>query len=168
VSFFTGTALVIAGVVCLVVGAVAWQIPAPEPVRISAAAAAALPHSTVFDSGVTLFAAVPDHRNPPAAQAFGCRVSTAGETPTAASGQPILELVGSRVVEGAALTGVVDLGHPAEGSQVLCDGPAASASPALWVLASQDGPSGKPLAIVVAALLLIGLGALVHPRTRSM
>jgi len=168
VSFFVGTALLIAGAVCLAVGAIAWRLPAPEPVRVTAAVPAALPNSSVFDSGVTLFATVPDHRNPPAPQAFGCHVSAVGDPPTTVLAKPIPELVGSRVVDGAALTGVIDLGHPAQGARLLCDGPAAVASPSLWVLPSRDGPSDQPLAIVVAALLLAGLGALVHPRTRSI
>lgn len=168
VSFFIGTALLIAGAMCLATGAIAWRLPAPEPVRVTAAVPVALPNSSVFDSGVTLFATVPDHRNPPAPQAFGCQVSAAGDAPIAALARPIPELVGSRVVDGAALTGVIDLGHPAQDARVRCDGPAAAASPSLWVLPSRDGPSDQPLAIVVAAFLLIGLGALVHPRTRSI
>jgi hypothetical protein len=168
VSFFIGTALLIAGVMCLAVGAIAWRLPAPAPVKVTAVVPAVLPGNSVFDAGVTLFATVPDHRNPPVPAAFGCRVSTSGDTPTKALAKPVPELVGSRVVDGAALTGVIDLGHPAKGARLLCDGPATAESPSLWVLASQDGTSTQPLAIVVAALFLIGLGALVHPRTRSI
>lgn len=168
VSFFIGTALMIAGTMSLAVGAIAWRLPAPAPVRVTAASPAALPTGSIFDSGVTLFAAVPDHRNPPAPQAFGCQVSTVGNPSRTVLAKPVPELVGSRVVDGAALTGVIDLGHPAKGGRLLCGGPAAAASPSLWVLPSKDGPSDQPLAIVVAALLLIGLGALVHPRTRSI
>jgi hypothetical protein len=163
-----GTSLIIAGVMCLAVGAFAWRLPAPEPVRVTAAVAAVLPDSTVFDSGVTLFANVPDHRNPPSPAAFGCRVSSTGDPLNKALVRPIPERVGSRVLDGAALTGVVDLGHPARGSRLVCDGSAAIASPSLWVLQSSDEPSGLPLAIVVAGLFLIGLGALVHPGTRSI
>jgi hypothetical protein len=72
------------------------------------------------------------------------------------------------VVEGAALTGVLDLGHPAGDARILCEGPAATASPSIWAMASRDVPTDRPLAIVVVALLLLGLGALVHPRTRSI
>jgi hypothetical protein len=168
VSFFIGTALLIAGVMCLLVGAIAWRIPAPAPTKVTSSVPTVLPSNSIFDAGVTLFANVPDHRNPPGPAAFGCRVSSVGDAPSKALAKPIPELVGSRVVDGAALTGVIDLGHPAKGARLLCDGPAAAASPSLWVLASQDGPSGQPLAIVVAALFLIGLGALVHPRTRSI
>jgi hypothetical protein len=163
-----GTALLIAGAILLTVGAISWRTAAPVPVRVPFVVGAVLPNTSVFGSGVTIFAAVPDHRNPPAPQAFGCRVSVAGGPSTAARVKPIPELVGSRVVDGAALTGVIDLDHPAQGARVLCSGPAAKASPALWVLPSTDGPSDQPLAIVVAALFLIGLGALVHPRTRSI
>jgi hypothetical protein len=167
VNTYLGFALVSLGVVSLVIGAIAWRIPAPEPVRVTAAVHTALPNSSIFDSGVTLFAVVPDHRNPPAPRAFGCTVSHPGAA-TRVSVKPIPELVGSRVVEGKALTGVVDLGHPAQDAGVLCDGPAATASSALWVLPSKDVPSDLPLAIVVVALLLLGLGALVHPGTRSI
>jgi hypothetical protein len=168
VSFFIGTALVIAGAISLGVGAFAWRVPAPEPVKVTSAVSAALPKTSMFDSGVTLFAAVPDHRNPPAPSTFGCRVSSEGAPATGALVKPIPELVGSRVVEVAALTGVISLGHPARGAQILCDGPAAAASPSLWVLPSSNGPSDKPLAIIVTALFLLGLGALVHPRSRSI
>jgi hypothetical protein len=71
-------------------------------------------------------------------------------------------------VEGAALTGVLDLGHPARDAGIICDGLAATASPSLWVLPTSDVPTDRPLAIVVVALLLLGLGALVHPGTRSI
>lgn len=168
VSFLIGTTLAIAGFLCLAVGTIAWQLPGPQPVPVTASAAALLPGSTAFDAGVTLFAEVPDHRNPPAPTAFGCRVSIAGGAPVNAGRKPVPERVGSRVVNGAALTGVIDLDHPAAGAQLLCDGAAASASASLWVLPSRDGPSSQPLAIVVVALLLIGVGVLVHPRTRSM
>jgi len=168
VSFFIGTALLTAGAISLGVGAFAWRIPEPAPVKVSSAVSAALPKTSIFDSGVTLFASVPDHRNPPAPLAFGCTVSVAGAPSTRALIRPIPEFVGSRVVDNTALTGVVDLGHTARGAAVLCDGPAALASPSLWVLASNDGPSGQPLAIIVAALFLLGLGALVHPRSRSI
>jgi hypothetical protein len=136
-------------------------------VRVTAVSLANLPSTSFFSSGVTLFAAVPDHRNPPLPPVFGCRVSPVGGATTKALAKPVPELVGSRVVEGAALTGVIDLGHPAEDAQIRCDGPAAVASSSLWMLPSHDGPSDQPLAIIVAALLLMGLGALVHPRTRS-
>jgi len=168
VTSYVGAALLILGSIGLVVGVIAWRIPAPKPVRVTAAVLAELPSSNVFGSGVTLFATVPDHRNPPLPRVFGCTVSKADEAPIEALARPTPELVGSRVVDGAALTGVVDLGHPAGGAQLRCDGTAATASPSLWVLPSQEGPSGKPLAIVVVSLFLIGLGALVHPRTRSI
>jgi hypothetical protein len=166
VSFFVGTALLIAGAISLGVGAFAWQIPAPLPVKVTSAVSAALPKTSMFDSGVTLFAAVPDHRNPPAPLAFGCNVSAADAPPTRVLTRPIPEFVGSRVVDNTALTGVIDLGQTARGAAVVCDGPAALASPSLWVLPSNDGPSGEPLAIIVAAMFLLGLGALVHPRSR--
>jgi hypothetical protein len=165
---YLGIALLSAGAVGLVVGAIAWRIPPPEPVRITAAVRAALPDTSIFDSGVTLFATVPDHRNPPVPRAFGCNVSDPGGATARAGVTPIAELVGSRVIEGAALTAVVDLGHPARDGQVLCDGPAATTSSSLWVLPSKNVPSDVPLAIVVVALLLLGLGALVHPGTRSI
>jgi hypothetical protein len=168
VSFFIGTALLIAGAISLGVGVFAWRIPAPLPVEVTPAASAALPRTSIFDSGITLFAAVPDHRNPPAPLAFGCAVSVAGVPSTRVRTKPIPELVGSRVVGSMALTGVIDLGHPARGATVLCDGPAALASPSIWALPSNDGPSGEPLAIIVAAMFLLGLGALVHPRSRSI
>lgn len=167
-SSYIGLALLSIGVLSLLVGAIAWRIPPPGPVRITAAVRAALPNSSVFDSGVTVFAAVPDHRNPPAPRAFGCTVTDAGDKAITASATPIPERVGSRVVEGAALTGVVDLGHPAQKAEVLCDGPAALASPSMWVLPSGSVPTDTPLAIVVLALLLLGLGALTHPGTRSI
>lgn len=168
VSFFIGTALLISGATGLAVGAIAWRIPAPTPVKVAAAVPVGLPDNSIFDSGVTLFAAVPDHRNPPVPRGFGCRVSAVGDPPTGAVDRPVPEFVGSRVVDGAALTGVINLGHPAGGAQLVCDGPAARASSSLWVLPSQDGPSDQPLAIVVAGLFLLGVGALVHPRTRSI
>lgn len=167
-TFFTGASLIIAGAICLAVGAFAWQLPTPEPVRVTAAVPAVLPNSSVFDSGVTLFANVPDHRNPPARRAFGCRVSSPDKAPAEALVRPVPELVGSRVLGGLALTAVIDLGHPGQGAKLVCAGPAATASPSLWVLPSTDEPSGQPLAFVVGGLLLIGLGALVHPRTRSI
>jgi hypothetical protein len=168
VSFFTGITLLIAGAICLGIGAFAWRMPAPLPVQVTPAVRTVLPKTSMFDSGVTLFAAVPDHRNPPAPLAFGCNVSVAGTPSTRVLVKPIPELVGSRVVDSTALTGVIDLGHPAQGAQILCDGPATVASPSLWVLPSNDGPSDQPLAIIVTALFLLGLGALVHPRSRSI
>jgi len=156
------------GGVCLLVGAIAWQIAPPSPVRVDAAVPTALPNSSIFDSGVTLFATVPDHRNPPGPSAFGCRMLGPDDAPTRASVEPVPEMVGSRVVEGAALTGVLDLGHPAQDARILCGGPAATASPAIWVLPSRDVPTDRPLAIVVVALLLLGLGTLAHPGTRSI
>jgi hypothetical protein len=168
VSFFIGTALLIAGAISLAVGVFAWRIPAPSPVKVTAAVSAALPKTSVFDSGVTLFATVPDHRNPPAPLAFGCTVSAPGVSSTRVLVKPVPELVGSRVVDNMALTGVIDLGHTARGASLLCDGPAAVASPSLWVLPSDDGASGEPLAIIVSAMFLLGLGALVHPRSRSI
>lgn len=168
VSFFTGTALLIAGVISLGLGVFAWRIPTPLPVKVTSAVSAALPGTSMFDSGVTLFAAVPDHRNPPAPLAFGCTVSAAGIPSGRVLVKPIPEFVGSRVIDSMALTGVIDLGHTARGATILCDGPAALASPSLWVLPSNDGPSGGPLAIIVAAMFLLGLGALVHPRSRSI
>jgi hypothetical protein len=167
-SSYIGLGLLSVGAMCLLVGAIAWRIPPPAPVRVNVAVRAALPNSSVFDSGVTLFADVPDHRNPPAPDAFGCTVLDGGGGATRASAKPIPELVGSRVVQGAALTGVLDLGHPAADARLLCDGPAATASSSIWVLPSTDLPTDRPLAIVVAALLLLGLGALVHPGTRSI
>jgi hypothetical protein len=168
VSSFIGTVLLIAGAISLGVGVFAWRIPAPQPVRVTAAVTTLLPKTSIFDSGVTLFATVPDHRNPPAPLAFGCRLSAAGGRSTKALSKPIPEFVGSRVLDSAALTGVIDLGHAAQGATVLCDGPAALASPSIWVLPSKDGPSDQPLAIIVTALLLLGLGALVHPRSWSI
>jgi hypothetical protein len=167
-SFFTGTALLIAGAVCLGIGAFAWRIPAPLPVQVTPSVRTVLPKTSVFDSGVTLFATVPDHRNPPAPLAFGCNVSVAGAPSTRVVTKPIPELVGSRVVDSTALTGVIDLGHPARDAQILCDGPATMAGASLWVLPSNDAPSDQPLAIIVTALFLLGLGALVHPRSRSI
>jgi hypothetical protein len=168
VSFLVSTALLTVGTIALAVGAIAWRIPAPEPVKVIAAVGAVLPATSAFDAGVTLFANVPDHRNPPVPRAFGCRVFIAGGAPVEILTEPIPDLVGSRVVDGAALTGVIDLSHPAQGAKMVCDGPAAMASPSLWVLPSKVGPSDQPLAIIVAALFLLGLGALVHPRTRSI
>lgn len=168
VSAFISVALLIAGAVCLILGAVAWRTPAPLPVKVRSAVSALLPSTSTFDSGVTLFATVPDHRNPPAPPDFGCRVSNGGDKPADAVTHPVPEVVGSRVVDGAALTGVIALDHPAKGARLVCDGPAAMASPSLWVLASSDAPSDQPLALIVTALSLIGVGALVHPRTRSI
>jgi ABC-type proline/glycine betaine transport system permease subunit len=168
VSFFIGTTLLIAAAICLGVGIFAWRVPPPQPVKVTASVLTTLPSTSIFDSGVTLFAAVPDHRNPPAPLALGCSLSAAGGPSTDALIRPVPELVGSRVVDGTALTGVVDLRHPADGAQVLCDGPAAKASSSLWVLPSDEGAADQPLAIIVTALFLFGLGALVHPRTRSI
>jgi hypothetical protein len=58
-----------------------WRIPAPKPVRVTVAVLADLPSSSVFGSGVTLFAAVPDHRNPPSPRVFGCTVSKWDDAP---------------------------------------------------------------------------------------
>ncbi len=168
VSFFIGTALLVAGAICLGVGIFAWRVLPPPPVKVTTAVLTTLPSTSIFDSGVTLFAAVPDHRNPPAPRALGCRLLAGGGPSTEALTRPVPELVGSRVVDGTALTGVVDLRHPADGAQLICDGPAARASSSLWVLPSNDGAADQPLAIIVTALLLFGLGALVHPRTRSI
>lgn len=99
-----GVALLTVGSVCLVVGAIAWRLPVPKPVGVIAGVSAALPENNAFGSGLMLFATVPNHRNPPLPKVFGCQVLKAGEGQIEALALRLPELVGSRIVDGAALT----------------------------------------------------------------
>lgn len=156
----------------LVVGAAAaafgwyqWRLDPPAEHRLPASRPVALPQTHRLLTGVTLFAAVPDHRNPPAAAAFGCRVTEAGRGRQVAL-DPRRDSAGSRVREGIPLSPVVEIGATQAGQSLRCDGPAAVAAPALWLLPTSSSPSVLPLALVTGGLLLVGLGLLVHPRTR--
>jgi len=165
VNFVLSGALIVAGLALMAGGIWIWQIEKPEGGKLVAGRSMTLPQTHSWDTGLTLYAEVPDPKNVTPPIMFGCTVSGSGATRTADT-VPDRSVAGSRVPEGRSLVAVVDLGQTRAGDQLQCKGSAVSSREQLWVLPTDLDPSERPLATTVLGVFVLGVGSLLHPRLR--
>ncbi|KYH45612.1 hypothetical protein AZH51_17995 [Branchiibius sp. NY16-3462-2] len=159
--------MAVLALILLGIGAVAWSMPQPNPVKLSAGATTPLGQTPWFDSGSTVFAAIdPTERTTPGD--WDCRLQTAGSAARTLGGTPNPDLVGTRVVDDQSLFPVVTIGTSGAGDTISCSGPRADTGVAMWVLPTDAGLPRVALSLVVAGIALLGAAALVHPRARGL
>ena len=119
-----------------------------------------------FDPGSTLFVAQPRTGPLPTPTDLGCTKHTATQVvPLRTAADP--DRVGTRVVADLSLVPRVTVGPTDASDRIRCSGPAMRSS-IVWVLGTQAGPSRVPLSIVIGGVGLLGLAALIDPRSRGL
>lgn len=138
---------------------VAASTPQPAALRVDPDGSTTVPRTHFFQNGWVLYAAVEDPRRVPDVRELGC--STTGFTPEP---QPRdMTRYGSRVVDDVSISAVLLLGPSGPDAVVDCRG--ASAAAPLVLAASSEAPAFTPTAIAIVGVLVVVLGALVHPVT---
>jgi hypothetical protein len=158
-----GLALLALGLVVVVGGVVANNIPPPPTTRVAADGVTAVPRTWFFQNEWVLFGSVTDPRRVPAPSVIGCRPANGLSIPA----QPAdLTRYGSRVVDGQPVSAMVLFSHSGGDAAIRCDG--ASVREPLWLMQSSPAPPFTPTAIVIVGILLLVVGALVHPSTANL
>lgn len=158
-----GLVLLALGLVVVVGGVVANNLPAPANTRIAADGVTAVPRTWFFQNEWVLFGSVTDPRRVPAPSVIGCRAENGISIPT----QPEdLTRYGSRVVEGQPVAAMVLFSHSGGDAAIRCVD--ASAREPLWLMQSSPAPPFTPTAIVIVGILLLVVSALVHPSTANL
>ncbi|GGL39754.1 hypothetical protein H9L10_13490 [Phycicoccus endophyticus] len=157
--------LALLGLAGVAIGVMAWSQPRLPVSVVADGAPVTLEGSPLFDPGTTLFAAGDNPDLPEPAQ-WGC-TRTRGGAVTELEVTPDFDAVGSRVEDSSSYFPVVTVGPSEAGDVLRCDGPAMSQGP-LLALPTDVGVRDVPLAFVVAGIGLLGIGGLVHPRSRGI
>ena len=158
-----GLALLAVGLVVVIGGVVANNVPPAPATRVAADGVTAVPRTWFFQNEWVLFGSVTDPRRVPAPAAIGCRAENGISIPE----QPEdLTRYGSRVVEGQPVSAMVLFSRSGGDAAIRCDD--ASAREPLWLMQSSPAPPFTPTAIVIAGILLLVVSALVHPSTANI
>lgn len=158
-----GLGLLAVGTCALVFGIVAWGVPPPEPTQLATNGPTAVPRTYFFQDPWVLFGDVPDPRRVPAPAQVGCQPIRDISIPE----QPVdMTRFGSRVVDGQPLSAMLLFSRSGGEASVDC-ARAVSYRP-LWLMPASPAPPFTPAAIVIAAVLLLVAGGIVHPGTASL
>lgn len=163
-SLAASTLLVIIGVLSVVLGGYAWSLDRNPATAIPGDVAVRLGETPIFDAGVTLFVHEGDLEDARPDE-WGCTVVTAeGRRALVQPGD--VERTGTRVEDGEALVPALVIGQTSAEDRLTCtDLPEDVAA---WSLSSDAGYPRVPMVLVVGGVALVGLSALVHPRTRGI
>lgn len=155
--------LVLLGLCALVGGWAAGRVDPPEPVRLDPAAQTSVPRTWFFHEPWVLYGRTDDPRRPPGLAEIGCEVRGDLAVPL----QPRdMTVHGSRVLDGVPVAALAELSRSGEDAAVRCAG--AEAAAPLWLVPSSPAPPFAPSALGIAGVLLLVLGALVHPATPDL
>ena len=155
-----GLALLFLGLGVVGFALVAASTPQPAPVRLDPDGSTPVPQTHFYQNSWVLYALVADPRRVPEAADLGCR-------PTGSlrlEPQPAdMTRYGARVVEGSSISAALLLSRSGADAAVECRNGDEVAP--LVLAASSEAPAFTATAIGIGGVLLLVLGALVHPVT---
>lgn len=152
-----GSALLVAGLACLVLGVVAGRVAQPGPVQLDPDGTTALPRTSALQHGWVVFGRVDDPRRLPDVAEIGCRLDGI-RLPAQPSD---MTRYGARVLDQVPVDALLVIGRTGEGATLTCVD--AQDHAPLWVAPSSEAPAFAPTGIAVLGGALLVLGALVHP-----